>query len=257
MEIKEAVDVLGLVLGTEEREPSPEEIRRAGSMILDLIEQGKKNEVEGSKHIYKVDLEINRALSYLDWCKNRLKGKAFEAALELEKALLARWGESRPVLEESPLDNKHKVKIEQKGEQDRKEEDFHLYIRRKRLNLGLRQKDLAEELGISCAYLSLIERGKVTRTSRKVRERILAFLEGGMGPGTEDSPAGTGATGTAGEKEKPSPQRKPDEHERLVENMADKPEALRRLLEAALGLEGRELEILAAVAESWARKNKA
>lgn len=253
MEVKEAVDVLGLVLGTVGREPSPEEIRKAGSAILDLVEPGFEREMESSKVKYELEVEIKRALGYLKRNKNRLEGEALIAALDLEKELRARLGERPPRFEGNAIEIKHEVKVDLLGG----DEDIHLQLKRKRLNLGLRQKDLAEELGISCAYLSLIERGKVTRTSRKVRERISAFLEEGLGPGKEGSAAGTGAMGTAGGKEKPPPQLKPEEQGKKGGEMENKWEALKRLLEAALILEGRELEILAAVAESWARKCKA
>ncbi|MBC7253999.1 MAG: helix-turn-helix domain-containing protein [Actinobacteria bacterium] len=252
MEIKEAVDVLGLVLSTQGREPGPEEIRRAGSLILDFIDPGVKKDLEGSKNKYEVEQEIIRALGYLDSSKDRLEGEALEAALELERELLERLGGSIPVIKEIAIENKHKVKIEQEGDG----EDIRLCLRRKRMNLGLRQKDLAEELGISCAYLSLIERGKIKRTSRRVQERISAFLEEGMEPGMGGSSRGKVYTEAEGRKGK-QPSRKESEilmHTELgVEN---KPEALKKLLEAALKLEGREIGILAAIAETWANKNK-
>ncbi|MBD1821081.1 helix-turn-helix domain-containing protein [Cyanobacteria bacterium FACHB-DQ100] len=55
-------------------------------------------------------------------------------------------------------------------------DEFAKRVRDRRIQEGLSQQELAEQIGISRNYLSQIERGQATNLSWQVRERLSAVL---------------------------------------------------------------------------------
>lgn len=287
MEIKEAVDVLSLILSVQGREPSPEEIRRAGFGILSLADGGKVGDHKPLIDKHEVEVEFKRALNFLELSKNKLKGEALAAVMDLEGSLRRKLEAFVGEAEEEKNEHEYEVKVDERifkgdagtvsktgkgaggGDHDAEgapdatrhvaveEDDLPQRIRKKRLSLGLRQKDLAEMLGISSAYLSLIENGKINEPSEKVLQRITTFLEGqtDLIPGTLSESTPSSRVEEGGEVSYSS-EVKPKGPAVDVEGGGDKPVALRRLLEAALSLEARELELLVAVAEALSKINR-
>lgn len=282
MELKEAVDILSLLLGAEDRDPRPEEIRKAGNMVLEL---GKRL-VEGSET--EVDLlmdgkaELCRALGYLEESLNRLQGETLDAALELKVGLqneiekkeggIIDKNEDKLNLENKTASalmgadtadayiSKEVKKSPSSTSRDHSRssagfselsKDIGKLLKQKRLTAGLRQKDVAEILGISAAYMSLLETGKLSRPSKRVMERIEAFMEGEV----------DGAIGKTLRKATLLRKNQAKDYINSPEDSlpyAKSPweeekwkEALRKLLEVALNLNAHELELLIRIAEKF------
>ncbi|MEM3402508.1 MAG: helix-turn-helix domain-containing protein [Candidatus Hadarchaeales archaeon] len=287
MELKEAVDVLGLVLSTEGRDPRPGEIRKAGSAILELVERGVANGKESSFDGCEVEVEIKRALRYLEKEKHRLEGDSLAAASDLKRRLERKLEVcSGEVKGQGDKKYECEVKVDNKAMKEdpdipagaeREVDGGHFkadqrldtignlmggygfdpqLIRKKRMSLGLKQKDLAKLLGISCSYMSLIENGKVKEPSRKVKERVRAFLEDRASLLSDALFADYASRTDEGEQCAIASARETRNTANNVEGEGGKTVALRRLLEVSLGLEARELELLTRIAEALSRKNK-
>ena len=279
MELKETVDILEMLVRQEGREATPEELRRVGEMLISLVDSTlQKNEDLDPGARKELEDELRRALACLEEHPWNPPGESGIAAGEIVERIREFLGELAPGDEApaspgiSPWTGKEREATDQEedgtigsavgtrtgvtGDEERlplipgDAVELGRRVREKRLKLKLRQKDLAGWLGISTAYLSLLENGRCSLPSPAIREKILSFLEGRDSPvqvpkgGGEGVPRGPGG---AANREGSECSRRGRSRAQLV----------RRLLRTALVLGEEDLEVLARTAEAlWEERGQ-
>lgn len=272
MEIKESVDILEMLLGARGRDVTAEELSRCGSLLLDRAREVLDADGNIDEEVREeLKRELSRALECLERSGGKLRGRAkkvadeirvevegiFRCMLAKESATPGGSAEARDVLEtdvggeaqerasEGDMgvgDKSLGVSLELRPEST-PAVSLGERLREKRLKLKLRQRELAKRLGISVAYLSLLENGKCSRPSAEVTERILSFLEGCEMP----VPVGveTGETVGAGSGQVSSDERP----KRKSTQAGNRATLMKRLLRSALQMKDEDLEVLVRTAE--------
>ena len=279
MELKETVDILEMLVRQEEREATPEELRRAGEMLISLVDSTLRKDKSldpGARKELKD--ELRRALACLEERPWNPPGESGVAAGEIAERIRGFLGELASG-DEAPASPGISPWAEKEREATGQKEDGTIAsavgtrpgvtggeegspsipwdavelgrrVREKRLKFKLRQKDLAGWLGISTAYLSLLENGRCSLPSPAIRVKILSFLEGRDSPmpvpgrGAEGVPRGPRGTATWQGIE-------------CSRRGRSRPQLVRRLLRTALVLGEEDLEVLARIAEAlWEERGQ-
>lgn len=270
--MKEAVDILEMLLGARGRDVTAEELSRAGSLLLDRAREAlDAGGIVDEELRDELRRELRRARDCLERSGGKLKGRAKKVADEIRcevegifqgmpekgSAMPGGSAKTRDVLEtdvgkeaqerisEGDMgvgDKSLRVSLEL-GPESTPAVSLGERLREKRLKLKLRQKDLAKRLGISVAYLSLLENGRCSQPSAAVMERILDFLEGNEMPVPvgADNGENTG-TGSGQASRHEGAKRRPGQGSRRATLM-------RRLLRSALQMGDDDLEVLVRTAE--------
>ncbi|MDI6874878.1 MAG: helix-turn-helix transcriptional regulator [Actinomycetota bacterium] len=294
MDLKEAVDILGMLLEGKDRKPQAAELRRVGSMILDLARE--MDTVPGGKPLSLDELE--RALGYLENHIGELGGDALREAMDLRKNLVdisegrekkSRHGHgviNQPQLNIKYKDTETKDRVIEPVMEADEEEAYEAkrepvpsrqnlisgnsltfregrtlgrMLRDKRLSLGLKQKEVAERIGVSPSYLSLLENERCPRISRRLKERVEAFLEReGDTEGVVEVPANA-STGTSNLNKKGVTYTRTCKGGKMevegIDNSHRREDALKKLLQASLRLGREELLLLYEIARRLGEEN--